>query len=536
MKDRSYSEVISIGDSTVVIRQESRKHLLLAFIAAAFLLLSLFFMLIPYSGDDWAWGSAIGVTRLRSFFNNYNGRYISDLLALIMTRSVLLRSFLMAGGVAGIAYLIADRFAEKKDLFLYFFFAICVLFLLPTDVFRETLGWTSGAANYLFCVLPILLIHRVVDRDVAGAPVKGVVLPCVLCTCIGLFGSFLVEHVTVHGPILGVVLIVYSLIVKKKISIPYIAYFAGALVGSILMFLNPAYGLIGHDKTAIRSIFTETGFIGQFKLNQHLFFDLLILRAFLLDLIVFAAVLLFAVLKLKNGSLAKWRSTAVITLITVSSAFMVLCAIYRSFPGLSDLTGHGSETTNTVIYAFAVLQIISLLLLPFFAVDDLPEAFRLALPIVSAVILSAPLAFVDPIGPRCFLPVYLLFITYALGLTSQAVKLAPKPEVVTQAKKAAFCTLVILCLFISAVLGVRYSRIHSTYKQRVTALRQQTEKKAKVVYVIDYPDELKRYLWVPTPDKEHLQKRFIQYYGLSQDAKLEIVTYSQYKKLTAKKK
>ena len=29
--------------------------------------------LFPYTGDDWAWGSQIGIDRLNQWFENYNG-------------------------------------------------------------------------------------------------------------------------------------------------------------------------------------------------------------------------------------------------------------------------------------------------------------------------------------------------------------------------------------------------------------------------------------------------------------------------------
>ena len=53
-----------------------------------FALLCYFF---PYSGDDWAWGTQIGIDRLNIWFDNYNGRYAGNLLILAITRSKLLR-------------------------------------------------------------------------------------------------------------------------------------------------------------------------------------------------------------------------------------------------------------------------------------------------------------------------------------------------------------------------------------------------------------------------------------------------------------
>ena len=56
--------------------------------------------LFPYTGDDWAWGSSIGLGRLKSFFAGYNGRYVGNLIVLLLTRSKLLDAVVMAASFA----------------------------------------------------------------------------------------------------------------------------------------------------------------------------------------------------------------------------------------------------------------------------------------------------------------------------------------------------------------------------------------------------------------------------------------------------
>ena len=52
--------------------------------------------LFPYSGDDWAWGSSLGIDRLNKWFDNYNGRYAGNLLVLALTRSNILKTIIIA--------------------------------------------------------------------------------------------------------------------------------------------------------------------------------------------------------------------------------------------------------------------------------------------------------------------------------------------------------------------------------------------------------------------------------------------------------
>ena len=48
--------------------------------------------LYPYTGDDWAWGSSIGIERLNTWFDNYSGRYFGNLIVLALTRSNILKT------------------------------------------------------------------------------------------------------------------------------------------------------------------------------------------------------------------------------------------------------------------------------------------------------------------------------------------------------------------------------------------------------------------------------------------------------------
>ncbi|XVK01651.1 hypothetical protein NR806_07665 [Staphylococcus lugdunensis] len=58
------------------------------FIILFFLLLS---AITPLSGDDWTWRTHVGMDRLKSFFYDYNGRYISNIIEIIFVRSSFIR-------------------------------------------------------------------------------------------------------------------------------------------------------------------------------------------------------------------------------------------------------------------------------------------------------------------------------------------------------------------------------------------------------------------------------------------------------------
>ena len=105
----------------------------------------------PYFKDDWAWGSQVGLERLQSHFTGYNGRYLGNLLVMVLTRSLPVKIILMTAGVLALPLLVS-RLANKK-LFLLFPLSLLGVAVMPADLFRQTVVWASGFSNYMPPVL-----------------------------------------------------------------------------------------------------------------------------------------------------------------------------------------------------------------------------------------------------------------------------------------------------------------------------------------------------------------------------------------------
>ena len=97
-----------------------------------FLLIALLCWLFPYTGDDWAWGSKIGLERLHLWFDNYNGRYAGNLIVLAMTRSNLLKTVIMSFCLIGIAFC-AECIFKKKWVY---YASLVMLVLMPKLILR----------------------------------------------------------------------------------------------------------------------------------------------------------------------------------------------------------------------------------------------------------------------------------------------------------------------------------------------------------------------------------------------------------------
>lgn len=109
---------------------------------------------MPEALDDWRWGSEVGIMRLKTWFEGYNGRYFGDILVIVLTRlPIVLRSMAISGIMTAMLYLIY-QLTEYKILFI---FNLCFFVVnIPTSLMSQTYGWVSGFSN--FCVSATMIL------------------------------------------------------------------------------------------------------------------------------------------------------------------------------------------------------------------------------------------------------------------------------------------------------------------------------------------------------------------------------------------
>ena len=213
-------------------------------LAGVFIILLVLCALFPYSADDWFWGGSASDKYLAKWFADYNGRYLSNLLCMALTRVPFLHVLFVAASFLGIALCI-QVFVGKKDS-RTFWVALIFMLLMPVAVRAQGLVWTSGFVNYTFSALLILIYLCIVRGCLgAGTPYKGVSKKFIpLCAILGFAASLLVETVTVANVVASIILLIYT---KRKCGFwdgAQIAFVVGAVLGAALMFSNGAYYLI----------------------------------------------------------------------------------------------------------------------------------------------------------------------------------------------------------------------------------------------------------------------------------------------------
>lgn len=366
--------------------------------------------MFPYTGDDWTWGSYIGIDRLNSFFQNYNGRYLGNIIVLILTRSRAVRTVVMTASILGIAYLITKLSDCSWWVLLA---AIALIFAAPKAMFRQSIVWTAGFSNYatsaiLFLVCAVLVKYSLQD-NIAG--LKGrKAISSILIFIMGYLGSLVIEHVTLMQLALSGILVGFIWWKYKKINLVCVFYFVGAVLGTLTMFSNECYSSIAAGKDSIRTVATGTNEL--FARAWQNYFDeigkQMILDNVVLEVLLAVIVTILFVERYKDaGENGRKRAVSKASLMILDlSVFYGL--VTRINPLWDRSLGRGKCLDGCVNVAFWC----ALIVFTFCVVADEMIKNRMIYILLGIACANGSLLFVTPIGPRCFFVTYVLTIWY----------------------------------------------------------------------------------------------------------------------------
>lgn len=474
----------------------------------AFLFLSYLF---PYSGDDWAWGSQLGLDRLSTKFHNYNGRYAGNLLVILLTRSNILKTLTMALSYSLIC-IYTYKFANKKSTTLALF-SVVLFFTLPKSIFVQSLVWTSGYTNY---VVPILLIiaYIYMIKNIFGKEVPTYKwYQVVLAVIIGFVAALFMENLTLYSIAMGFMVILISLIKYKKVFAMQIAYFVSAVAGAVVMFSNSSYGIIGAGKDGYRSTGFSLGAV--FKHLETITQIFFIENTILLTVITALIVILLIKKKEKIGKLTSISLAANIIALAVFIA-------KNKFIHLSVIIFFGSDqrvsakATTLLFICVAMVYMISLFVLGLSVIKENEQKMLFASIYLSLYVIIAPLLVVNPIGPRCFYPPFVMMCIIASMFFAQLVNETSEQENVNCKKIVSAVLLVSIIVAIGYYASIyvpihRYDKIRSEY-----AIEQ-----AKTGDEITLPEiPYSSYVWWGNPTQEPWIERYKMFYGIDQSVEI----------------
>lgn len=491
------------------IKKNWKLYLFYAFIFVFIFILSYYF---PYSNDDWVWGSKIGIERFENGFKDYNGRYLGNTLVLVLTRSNLLKSLFMTITYFGIGYLIKKIVNKNNNGIMIF--SILMLFLINRCVFRETIVNTSGFINYSFNMFLVLIFIAYIKDVFKKVNFKEKWYNLILLFLLGLSSTLFMEHITTYLLVLCTALCVYSYIKYKKIPKSYLIYFAGVIIGSIIMFSNGAYMHVVKGDDFYRTVTTKQSMIVTMARN---YFNKIQNNAFSLNLITNLVVsILMIILTCKfidNNKISKWKKYF-LELLNLISIFYSVFLIVGNYFDFDIVTGssHYFVGFMTAIYCLALLLIILLIFFDKKNYFDKVVGYKLLFYMGSVVIVLAPLLVLTPVGHRCSLPALIFYILFASELYNLLIK-----DKNGNMSKVLF---VVLIIVLSSYLHI-YHCVYLSNNERYEIVKKQVDDGMNPIYIRS--TKYDKYIWKNNPVNDAFDKAFLLFNGFDVKAKVEVL-------------
>ena len=443
-----------------------------AALGALFLALLALCGLFPLTGDDWfreelgrrLTGPTDLLEAVLAGWRTYNGRILGNLLAYAAGSRRLLRELLRAAFLFGTVRLAAGHggFRTVWGTLL----TAAALLALPRDMFAQIYPWAAGFFNYVPPAALALAALRMLEDLFAERPVPGGVPRAAAVFLLGLCGALFVEHVTLYGVWAGAVLLVWSW--RRGIaSAPVAAFCAGTLLGAILLFLSPSYGLIWGGGAYSAGLWANAGE------NLPVVVSGLISRCPVLYLTLTALGLAWFAASRRTGP-----DRLLAALLALGCGCFILCGLRGKWTG--------GEALAAVLWGAALWA---------GCWRWLPKGERrnrALFFLASAGVGALPLLAVSPIGPRCLYWSYVC-LTIAAGNLLSALPLGLLP------RRPVRGTALGLAAGVLAFYLALFLPIHALEGERLAALEEAVAQGRREVVLPAYPHG--EYLWEGDTDK-----------------------------------
>ena len=467
------------------------------------------FYLFPYTGDDWAWGSQLGLERLATWFDNYNGRYFGNLLVLVLTRCKWVNVLLTA--VSMVCFCLFPKMFAKSEKFLPYALGTLLFFLIPQSMWVQVVVWTAGFSNYvppiLLIFLYLILVQNVFDSEqseygkvtVAVAPV------------IGFSAALFMENVTLYNLVVAAAVLLIAYVRFRKVYGMHLAYAVGSIAGTVMMFTNSAYGTIAQGGDEYRSSVLNEGLIGTIVNNINVIVRTMFLENMAAWGILSVLCLICYVMCRRTGAVKKIAHFSVMAHILCGILLVAksVCPNWRFL---------GNETITVLVFAMAAVgYCMGALGIVFFCVREQKMKLRILFLLLSIPVLVAPLLVVNPVGARCLFAPYMMLAAACVMLLVYVMEHLHIS--LTYQKVMAAVVLVVCAVLMGAMVNV-YLAVHRYDTLRNEYVRKQLDVGYQTVMVSRLPYE--DHVWCSAP-ADLWAERYKMFHGIDLDVEFELL-------------
>ena len=463
---------------------------------------------IPYTHDDWDWGLSIGIQQLVTA--NLNGRYVGNFFEVVMTRSELLKTFIVGGGffllpliISGIAVNGVENNSQNERL-IGFILCNVLLLSMPRSIWQQTYGWIAGYANFGLSSIFLLLVLKELLYVFDDTSLKS---HCSYSRTIALFvicllGQLFIENVSIYVSLASFILNLFYFYKARRFSRKYISIFLASLIGLLLIFSSSIYNTLWLTGEAV-------GGYRQLLINAESDVQTVIINC------------VHQIIQMPHNIYAKNLSVCMAIIVTMSmllyqqntnnallnKVFLIGNTLITVCLLLSHFLGTIASSITSVL--FCVTVTVELIL-----VFGKKKAlfYKLLFIWISPVCIILPLAFTSELGGRLFFTSNTILILFEFFLFRFCLKSTPK-----RAFSAIICILACILVF---QYGTVYYAIGKCNRQRNAIMQNASISEADIIVLPQYP--YLEYLWGPNPTAPHRETYFKDFYNIPQNVSIVI--------------
>ena len=458
---------------------------------------------VPYCHDEWQWGLDERVELMKTGFRNYNGRYLGNILALIITRSVLAKAVVLSLGVVWLLHVLYGNVKQnrgEKSSEINLLLLLCLLFFIlavPSTLFQQSYGWPAAFVNFVPPVILFLIYYNWTEELYRTEKENYTYFQTLAAIPLGIAVQLFSEHITVFVAAYAVWILLYTAVRYKKVYAVQINFLWASIMGAVIMFSNGAYSRAADGTDGYKEIHTTLGGMAQqfiSKIWYHLLLNNWILN------IVLAGLLLFLIIKKNRKNILSVEMTVVFCGYSTYSVFHKICPEWV-FDG-NQMLNHGINTALSILFFANVLLCI-------WQYVDKKERISICILYLSAAVVAMPLLAANPIGARCF---YVSYVFQALAAVKLLKFLVEKAEI------SFFYPLLVIGMIV-CVLAVIYMRMFlaigqvNHYRAELIESGVQQGQKEIVLPILPYQE----YCWQTVPPNELWAGRFKEFYHIPED-------------------
>lgn len=463
--------------------------------------------IIPLHSTDWFWGSDHGMQVVSNAFNNFNGRYISNLLEFASVHSILLRTLSFAFISIFILVLLLRLLNQFGDTN-YLILSTVLLFIIPNSLFAQSYGNFEFFYTYVFGTCFSLYILSFIIRVLLNKD-EFSRIEVFIFWLICILGQWFAEPLAFYNATIILVGMIYYAIRNHKLHYSLVLGWLLSLCGAMVMLLNDKYIYIFSSVEALRGHLDMLGLNHKFEISllkdipRYLFFNNIII----LSLIVIILMILLL------------KSSAFLTLPTIKRIILqtgiCILPIYKIFIYEPFNLKQLSETfTFEVINTLLCLIMIVSIAISCKLVIQLPyNRLLVFMSLVSIPISVLPVILITEVSVRQFYLAYLLCIIVLISLISELGILTLNHY-----------NLLKSCILIFAIINILiFTDVHMRSEQRLEDVQSQIDSNKRHITLSHLPYET--YLFEITPADEADLTSFKEFHHISEKYPFKILPF-----------